>query len=92
MDVQAAIDAPRFITLSFPSSFPPYNHFPGVLSLEDRFSESTLNDLRERGHKVEMFPAYSRRVASVEAIIYEPKTGFLRAGADSRQPAYAIVN
>jgi hypothetical protein len=34
-----------------------------------------------------MLPAWSRRFASVEAILYPPKTGFIRSGADPRQPA-----
>ena len=29
---------------------------------------------------------------SVEAILLDSKTGFLRAGADWRQPAYAMVS
>jgi len=33
----------------------------------------------------------TRNAAAVEVIVAEPKPGFLRAGADPRQPAYAIV-
>src|SRR3546814_10479526 len=29
MDVQAAIEAPRFATYSFPASFAPHDYFPG---------------------------------------------------------------
>jgi gamma-glutamyltranspeptidase/glutathione hydrolase len=91
MDIQEAIDAPRFISQSFPNSFAPYNHYPALLSLEDRFPQGTRDELAGLGHKIERFPDYSRRVASIEAILYQPKTGFLRAGADPRQPAYAIA-
>ena len=92
MDVQQAIDAPRFISQSFPSSFAPYSYHPGVLALEDRFDRSVYDHLAGLGHKIRMFPPYSRRLASVEAIIRDPRTGFIRAGADPREPAYAIVH
>ena len=36
MDDQAAIEAPRFATYSFPSSFAPFEYFPGLLKLEGR--------------------------------------------------------
>ena len=91
MDIQEAIDAPRFISLSFPSSFAPYSHYPGRMALEDRFEPGVTDALKELGHEIEMLPAYSRRFASVEAILHQPKTGFLRSGADPRQPAYAVT-
>jgi gamma-glutamyltranspeptidase/glutathione hydrolase len=92
MDIQEAIEAPRFATFSFPNSFAPYTHFPGRLCLEDRFPESVLAELIERGHKLdEKWPAWTRRACSVEAILLDSRTGFLRAGADPRQPAYAIA-
>jgi gamma-glutamyltranspeptidase/glutathione hydrolase len=91
MDIQEAIDAPRVISLSFPNSFAPYNHYPGLMALEDRFTPGIVDALTGLGHKIEMLPAYSRRFASVEAILYQPKTGFFRSGADPRQPAYAMT-
>ena len=92
MDIQEAIEQPRFATFSFPNSFAPYTHLPGRLNLEDRFAGTTLDELRKRGHDVEMWAAYSRRACAVEAILLDASAGFLRAGADFRQPAYAMVN
>jgi gamma-glutamyltranspeptidase/glutathione hydrolase len=91
MDIQEAISAPRFATFSFPNSFAPYTHFPGLLNVEDRLPEGVLAELAARGHKIERWPAVTRRAAAVEAILLDSQTGFLRAGADPRQPAYAIV-
>jgi len=91
MGIQEAIEAPRFMTMSFPNSFAPYNHYPGLLGLEGRFPSSTVDELITLGHKIEKFSAFSRRLAAVEAILYEPTTGFFRSGADPRQPAYAIT-
>lgn len=91
MDVQEAIEAPRFVSLSFPSSFAPYDYFPGRLAIEQRFSSTITDELARRGHEIFPLPDYSRRVSSVEMIVKDASGGFLRAGADPREPAYAIV-
>jgi gamma-glutamyltranspeptidase / glutathione hydrolase len=91
MDIQEAIEQPRFATFSFPNSFAPYTHLPGRLNIEARLPQATIDELERRGHDVEMWPALTRRACSVEAILLDGKTGFLRAGADWRQPAYAIA-
>ena len=91
MDVQAAIDAPRITSHSFPSSFAPHKHYPAVVSLENRIEENVQRELESRGHRLDLYPAYTRNAAAVEVIVAEPSPGFLRAGADPRQPAYAIV-
>ena len=36
MDLQTAIEAPKFSTLHFPSTFYPHDNYPGVLCIEDR--------------------------------------------------------
>ena len=80
MDIQEAIDAPRFMSMSFPNSFAPYNHYPGLLGLEDSFPLNTPKEHTSLGHKSEKFPVYSRRLASVEAVLYQPNTGFADRG------------
>jgi gamma-glutamyltranspeptidase/glutathione hydrolase len=91
MGVQEAIDAPRVITHNFPSSFYPNNYFPGYVSLESRVSAQVQDVLAARGHRLDLYPAYTRNCAAVELIAADPVSGFLSAGADPRQPAYAIV-
>jgi gamma-glutamyltranspeptidase/glutathione hydrolase len=91
MDVQEAIDAPRMTSHSFPSSFSPFGHYPAVVSLEGRIDEAVRQELEHRGHRLDIYPDYTRNSAAVEMIVAEPAPGFLRAGADPRQPAYAIV-
>ena len=92
MDVQEAINAPRFSTWSFPNSFAPFEYLPGRVRLEDRFPDRVVDELVARGHDVERWPAFTRDAAAVEAILVDARTGFLHAGADPRQPAYAIVS
>lgn len=91
MDVQEAIDAPRFSTWSFPNSFSPFSYLAGRVAIEDRFPEDVLVELHRRGHDIQRWPEFTREAAAVEAIYMDKTTGFLRAGADPRQPAYAIT-
>ena len=41
---------------------------------------------------MERWPEFTRWAAAVEAIHLDAESGFLRAGADPRQPAYAIAD
>lgn len=91
MDIQMAIDAPRYSTWSFPSSFAPFEYLPGRVCLEARFDAALPDELVRRGHDVVQWPAFTREAAAVEAIYADAATGFLRAGADPRQPAWAVV-
>jgi len=54
--VQTAIEQPRFASYSFPSSFAPYDYYPGRLKLEARIPEAVAADLARRGHKIERWP------------------------------------
>ncbi|MGX6448641.1 gamma-glutamyltransferase, partial [Patulibacter sp. S7RM1-6] len=91
MDLQQAVNAPRFSTWSFPNSFAPFEYLPDRLVVEDRFPQGTLDALERRGHAVSRWPAFTRDAAAVEAIVRDEPTGFLHAAADPRQPASAIV-
>jgi len=91
MDVQEAINAPRVSTWSFPNSFSPFTYLPGRVAIEDRFPDGVVTELRRRGHDVRLWPQFTREAAAVEAIYFDASSGFLRAGADPRQPAYAIA-
>ncbi|HEX5452639.1 MAG TPA: gamma-glutamyltransferase family protein, partial [Stellaceae bacterium] len=44
-DVQSAIEAPRFASYSYPSSFAPYDYYPGRLNIEGRVPEEVTADL-----------------------------------------------
>jgi gamma-glutamyltranspeptidase / glutathione hydrolase len=87
MNVQQAIEAPRWSTSSFPSSPFPHTMLPGAMAVEDRIPEATQKELIARGHKLRVAPPWS--LASSAAIIIDAKTGVLSAGADPRVEAYA---
>jgi gamma-glutamyltranspeptidase/glutathione hydrolase len=49
------------------------------------------DDLAERGHRIHDWPEFTWLAGSVEAIVTDPTTGLMGAGADPRRPAYAIA-
>lgn len=90
MDVQTAIEAPRFATYSFPGSFEPHDYYPGRLNLEGRIAKETGDALAKRGHKVEWWPDWIYRAGGVCAVQVDPETGLRCGGGDPRRPSYAL--
>ncbi|HEY4171499.1 MAG TPA: gamma-glutamyltransferase, partial [Rhodopila sp.] len=91
MDPQSAIEAPRVASYSFPSSFAPFEYFPGRLAVEGRIDQATRDNLASRGHTIQDWPEWTWLAGSVEAILTDPETGLIGGGADPRRPAYAIA-
>ncbi|MHA1164643.1 MAG: gamma-glutamyltransferase, partial [Alphaproteobacteria bacterium] len=90
MDIQSAIEAPRFATYSFPSSFAPNDYFPGLLMLEKRIGKEAGAELAARGHKVEWWDDGTWKAGGVCAIQVDSGSGILHAGADPRRAARAL--
>ena len=90
MAPQAAIEAPRFATYSYPGSFEPHDYLPDTLRLEQRLADSVGDALADKGHKVEGWPDWTWRAGGVCAITIDHRNGVLSAGADPRRMSYAI--
>jgi gamma-glutamyltranspeptidase/glutathione hydrolase len=90
MNIQEAIDAPRFVTHSFPGSFEPHPYFPGRLDLERGIGPATGDALAAMGHKVEWLPDLSIATAGVCAIVADHDAGILYGGSDPRRAARAM--
>ena len=91
MELQAAIEAPRVASYSFPSSFAPFEYYPGRLAVEARIPAETRASLAALGHEVKDWPEWTWLAGSVEAVMSDPVTGLIAAGADPRRPAYAAA-
>ena len=89
MNPQAAVEAPRFGTYSFPNSFAPHDVYPGRVNLEARISKATEAALTARGHDVWMWPEWSQLAGAVCVIYQDLERGTLAGGADPRLPAMA---
>ena len=72
MDMQAAVDAPRF----------HHQWLPDLVVLEpNKFEDSIINDLKDKGHNLEA--KYSRIIGKVDAILVD-ENGVISVGADPR--------
>jgi len=91
MTLQEAIEAPRLSTEHFPGFFSPHQGVPNRLRIEPRFGAKVIEELRRRGHDVELAPDWSEGFVSAA----ELRGGVLEAGCDPRGsksecfPAYA---
>jgi len=88
MNLQEGIDAPLFHTGHFQASFYPRGTRPGHLMAEPAFGEGVLQELRDRGHAVEVAEPWT--VGRLTAASRSPE-GMLKAAATPRlMQAYAI--
>ena len=79
MAPQQAVEAPRIATRSFPDSFWPHAHAPGLLEAEKRVSAETVAALAGLGHRMADWPEWDWRAGAVCCVV---------AGADGAlQPA-----
>ena len=87
MNLQESIDAPSWHSEHFPSSFYPRAATPGKLVLEGRFPKSTVDELRRRGHRIEVGDDWSEGRLCAAA----QEDGILKAGANPRgMQGYAV--
>src|SRR5438876_9243394 len=89
MNVQQAIEAPRWTTRGFPASPAPHTMYPGDLQVEDRIPQPVRADLVSRGHKLSVLGSYS--IGSNAAIVSDASKGIVAAGADPRNGALALA-
>lgn len=84
MDVQAAIDAPRWLygrTWGEPTS---------SLAIESRVGEDVVAELRRRGHTLDVIDAWDERVGHAQAIRIDPVSKMRYGGADPRGDGLAL--
>jgi len=90
MDPQAAVEAPRFATYSFPDSFEPHSIEPGRLRLEARLPQALADRLAGAGHAIAWWPDWSWTAGAVCMIDSNAGAGVHHAGADPRRSTYAL--
>ena len=90
MNPQAAVEAPRFATMSFPNSFEPHDYLPNRLMLEARIPEATGATLAQWGHGVEWWPEWAWPAGAMCVLVQDVARGIIAGGADPRRPAYAL--
>jgi gamma-glutamyltranspeptidase/glutathione hydrolase len=81
MELQEALDAPTVQSTHFPGSFYPHASSPGGVRAESRISGEVLDELRSRGHKVDLDGPWSH--GQVTAVARE-QNGVLSGAASPR--------
>jgi len=90
MNPQEAVEAPRFDTQHYVSSFDDHEFLPGSLNVESRVSLKTIQELSQKGHKVKVQGEWGT-LSAPTVIMFNPKTGVASAGADPRRSRYAVA-
>ncbi len=90
MNVQEAVEAPRFQTLHLISTFDDHRFNPGALNVEDRIGKEVQDALIAKGHKLDLHTAWGNPSAPT-VIRFRPDTGVIEAGADPRRGRYALA-
>ncbi len=91
MQIQQAVEAPRFGSASFPNSFAPHPYYPGRLNIEEDMPNRVIDEMKKRGHDVDVLPRLPAQSGAVCAVMRDPKSGLVHAGADPRREAYALA-
>ncbi|HEX5886857.1 MAG TPA: gamma-glutamyltransferase family protein [Pyrinomonadaceae bacterium] len=90
MNPQEAVEAPRFDTQHYVSSFDDHEFLPGSLNVESRVNLKTIQELSQKGHKVKVQGEWGT-LSAPTVVIYDPKNGVASAGADPRRSRYAVA-
>src|SRR5687767_2189116 len=90
MNPQEAVEAARFDTQHYVSSFDDHEFLPGSLNLESRLPEKTIEELKARGHKVKVQGPWGTTSAPT-VVMYDLASGVAAAGADPRRGRYAVA-
>ena len=95
MTIQEAIEAPKLSSEHTPGFFAPHQGVPNRVRIEARFGKEVIDDLRRRGHDVDVAPDWTE--GFVSAAQYDEDSGLIEAGCDPRGsksecfPSFAYV-
>jgi gamma-glutamyltranspeptidase/glutathione hydrolase len=95
MTLQDAIEAPRLSSEHFPGFFAPHQGEPNRVRIEARFGAKVIEELRRRGHDIDVAPDWTEGFVSGAQL--DEASGLLEAGCDPRGsksdcfPAFAYV-
>jgi gamma-glutamyltranspeptidase/glutathione hydrolase len=82
MNIQAALEAPRFSKRSFGGC---------DVSMENRFSQAARNELNAKGHKIELQGTFSSVVGGGQAVMRDFAAGVNYGASDPRKDGEAVA-
>jgi gamma-glutamyltranspeptidase/glutathione hydrolase len=89
LNVQEAVEAPRFCGYSFPRSPWPHREYPNRLEIEGRVAQGLVDELQDKGHQVEIVGPWGVK-NGFTPIIVNPETGVYQGGADPRKESVML--
>ena len=82
MNIQAAMEAPRFTKISFAGC---------DVKMENRFSQKTRDELKAKGHLLELLGTYSSSVGGGQAVMRDFASGVNYGASDPRKDGEAVA-
>jgi gamma-glutamyltranspeptidase/glutathione hydrolase len=82
MNIQAALEAPRFTKRTFPGC---------DVQMENRISQKTRDELTAKGHKIQVMGTFSSTVGGGQAVLRDFSTGVNYGASDPRKDGAAIA-
>jgi len=82
MNIQAAMEAPRFTKITFAGC---------DVKMESRFSQKTRNELKAKGHEIQLLGTYSSSVGGGQAVMRDFATGVNYGASDPRKDGEAVA-
>jgi gamma-glutamyltranspeptidase/glutathione hydrolase len=82
MNIQAALEAPRFTKRTFPGC---------DVQMENRISQKTRDELTAKGHKIQVMGAYSSAMGGGQVVVRDFATGVNYGASDPRKDGAAVA-
>jgi len=82
MSIPEAIEAPRLSSEHTPGFFAPHASVPNRVRIEGRFGAKVMEELRRRGHDLDIAPDWTEGFVSCAA--FDEDSGLIEAGCDPR--------
>ena len=82
MNIQAAMEAPRFTKITFAGC---------DVKMENRFSQKTRDELKVKGHEVQLLGTYSSSVGGGQAVLRDFASGVNYGASDPRKDGEAVA-
>ena len=89
LNVQEAVEAPRFCGYSFPQSPWPHEEYPNLLEVEGRVSRDVVEALNDKGHRVEVIGPWGVP-NGFTPILVNSSDGVYHGGADPRKESVML--
>jgi gamma-glutamyltranspeptidase / glutathione hydrolase len=88
LPVQQAVENPRFAIDALPNFYKPGADIE--ITIESRIPAATMAALKEMGYKLKPAGDFTAAVGGMQAVVIDPDTGMMTAGADPRRTGYAV--